>query len=439
MDEQDEPPIMDDDDEDDPGPPEDDDDDDGQEPLPMEMEMAMDELDEPPRAESEERLVLPPPPPPPPPQLQQPQAGPSTGDAELDAQPAASKKRKRTKSGAAKQRRAESPQDTASLIVPRAPHARSPTPPTQVLKSSFGGNHFTQADVDYLNKYIQYCQDQGQPLSLREICEKVAEKAPHHSFYSWRRYCNKKQIRLGAYAMNLPPSGRRDADGETDGDRRERDMDEEYDELDPSRDRSGEPEAGPPPESEYRAPLPPAQMSPARPAQSAAPPERERERTPSPPRQLYRSTTGKGVAFTDEDVAFLVAYLAHRRKRALAEDGAELDMVAFWKDLAAKAPHHSRASWMKYWRRHKHEIEPSADDEPLPERPAKKMRYSRDDDVLLAKHFVTQRDGTSDQIFQNFARLHPHHPWKGWQEHHRIHKVKIEEMTDRIKKGETVD
>jgi hypothetical protein len=72
-----------------------------------------------------------------------------------------------------------------------------------------------------------------------------------------------------------------------------------------------------------------------------------------------------------------------------------------------QAPHHSRASWMKYWRRHKHELEPddSSVDEPLPLPPEKKMRYSKDDDVLLAKFFYSKPDGTSDKVFQQFGRM----------------------------------
>lgn len=38
-----------------------------------------------------------------------------------------------------------------------------------------------------------------------------------------------------------------------------------------------------------------------------------RNRSPTPPRALFRSTTGKGVAFTDEDVTFLVKFLAYRK------------------------------------------------------------------------------------------------------------------------------
>jgi hypothetical protein len=41
---------------------------------------------------------------------------------------------------------------------------------------------------------------------------------------------------------------------------------------------------------------------------------RERSRSPTPPRALFRSTTGKGVAFTDEDVAFLIKLLDYKKK-----------------------------------------------------------------------------------------------------------------------------
>lgn len=38
-----------------------------------------------------------------------------------------------------------------------------------------------------------------------------------------------------------------------------------------------------------------------------------RNRSPTPPRALFRSTTGKGVAFTDEDVTFLVRFMQYRK------------------------------------------------------------------------------------------------------------------------------
>ncbi|KAF9071666.1 hypothetical protein BDP27DRAFT_1321698 [Rhodocollybia butyracea] len=293
----------------------------------------------------------------------------------------------------------------SALVPNRNPPARSPTPPTRTVKSTYGGNLFTVEDVLYLKKYIDYCQDQGLVLSLREICERIAVKTSA-SFYSWRRYCNKHQIRLGGYAMNAErpgtPSVQSDADDE------EVTM-----------------QAGPGPgtiaAAQRRFQSEDAQFN------------RSRNRSPTPPKALYRSTTGKGVAFTDEDVTFLVRFMEYRKSQG------NLDMVVFWKDVAAKAPHHSRASWMKFWRRHKHELNRREGDDPLPLPPDKKMRYSREDDVLLAKFFYSKPDGTSDKVFQAFARTHPHHPWKGWQEHHRIHKVKIDHFIERLKNGENID
>jgi hypothetical protein len=58
----------------------------------------------------------------------------------------------------------------------RNPEARSPTPPSRVVKSTYGGNLFTHEDIEYLKKYIDYCVAQGLVLSLREICERVAVK-----------------------------------------------------------------------------------------------------------------------------------------------------------------------------------------------------------------------------------------------------------------------
>ena len=41
--------------------------------------------------------------------------------------------------------------------------------------------------------------------------------------------------------------------------------------------------------------------------------ENGRTRSPTPPRALFRSTTGKGVAFTEEDVTFLVRFMGFKK------------------------------------------------------------------------------------------------------------------------------
>jgi hypothetical protein len=61
------------------------------------------------------------------------------------------------------------PAQPASALVTnrRNPTTRSPTPPTRVIKSTYGGNLFTSDDVLYLKKYIDFCQEQG--LVLRFV------------------------------------------------------------------------------------------------------------------------------------------------------------------------------------------------------------------------------------------------------------------------------
>jgi hypothetical protein len=168
-------------------------------------------------------------------------------------------------------------------------------------------------------------------------------------------------------------------------------------------------------------------------------PDQPRDRSPTPPRALFRSTTGKGVAFTEEDISFLVRFMEYRKSvfhvgcyqpsdsvltsvvvqitrpprhgsflegrgyQGYNHFGLCLFSTAVLRII--QAPHHSRASWMKFWRRHKHELNRTETDDPLPQPPEKKMRYSRGDDILLAKYFFGKPEGTSDKIFQAFGRM----------------------------------
>ena len=143
-----------------------------------------------------------------------------------------------------------------------------------------------------------------------------------HSFYSWRRYCNKHQIRLGGYAMNNSASDDGDA-----GD-------------------------GAAPHAVTAGPSSNGIIN-IRERVRVELNNGERERSPTPPRALFRSTTGKGVAFTDEDIAFLIKLLHHKKKLVERLVGlmegtflilsrrsqGKLDMVAFWKDIALKVCH----------------------------------------------------------------------------------------------------
>lgn len=53
------------------------------------------------------------------------------------------------------------------VVTQRDPPVRSPSPPNRVLRSTHGGNLFTEEDIKYLQRYIDYCQTHG--LTLRSV------------------------------------------------------------------------------------------------------------------------------------------------------------------------------------------------------------------------------------------------------------------------------
>lgn len=73
-----------------------------------------------------------------------------------------------------------------------------------------------------------------------------------------------------------------------------------------------------------------------------------RSGSPVPPKILYKSTTGKGVAFTQEDVQYLMDYMKYRKygllsfiqrqelTNILRSKTEQLDMVEFWNDLSER-------------------------------------------------------------------------------------------------------
>ena len=104
-------------------------------------------------------------------------------------------------------------------------------------------------------------------------------------FYSWRRYCNKHQIRLGGYSMDL-------GDG-----------------VAPQEDGEQEQNGG---EQQLRVSTGPGIIAAAQ-QRLQQEGNQPRNRSPTPPRALFRSTTGKGVAFTEQDVTFLVRFMEYRK------------------------------------------------------------------------------------------------------------------------------
>ncbi|KAK7059136.1 hypothetical protein VNI00_001762 [Paramarasmius palmivorus] len=69
------------------------------------------------------------------------------------------------------------PPPNMEIRIPEPP-SRSPTPPTKVVPSS-RGNKFTPEDKEYFIKFISWRLKCDSDLSRNELCEMIAEKAPH--------------------------------------------------------------------------------------------------------------------------------------------------------------------------------------------------------------------------------------------------------------------
>jgi hypothetical protein len=75
-----------------------------------------------------------------------------------------------------------------------------------------------------------------------------------------------------------------------------------------------------------------------------------RSRSPTPPRALFRSTTGKGVAFTDEDVTFLVRFMQYRKYACLRLFHAIVLIFPGFPDLKAESIwSHSGKTLLRRW------------------------------------------------------------------------------------------
>ncbi|KAH7870755.1 uncharacterized protein C8R40DRAFT_1257666 [Lentinula edodes] len=75
------------------------------------------------------------------------------------------------------------PPPNSEITIPDAP-SRSPSPPNKVVPHS-RGNKFTKEDKEFFIKFIQWRLRCDQSLTRTQLCEQLAEKAPHHSLQSW--------------------------------------------------------------------------------------------------------------------------------------------------------------------------------------------------------------------------------------------------------------
>lgn len=209
--------------------------------------------------------------------------------------------------------------------------------------------------LSYRRRTIRTCSW----TSFSFVClEELIRPGMGHRFYSWRRYCNKHKIKLGCYQMapaDVDVDGTNNDDNDPSMDLDEEGMEQQPDAgpqssqdqqrlpsvqqimgvgnsashsrvqqspRHPSAQHLHQPQPMPPPQPNQAVVLQEASSSDDRHRPHLHVPQAAaghhhhhggRDRSPTPPRTLHRSTTGKGIAYSDEDVTFLVKYLNYRR------------------------------------------------------------------------------------------------------------------------------
>ncbi|KAH9486601.1 hypothetical protein JR316_0000666 [Psilocybe cubensis] len=76
------------------------------------------------------------------------------------------------------------PAPNAEIKIPEPP-SRSPSPPTNVVPLRGRGHKYTKEDREFFIKFVGWSLKKDPSLTRLEICERLAEKASHHSAQSW--------------------------------------------------------------------------------------------------------------------------------------------------------------------------------------------------------------------------------------------------------------
>ncbi|KAF8973545.1 hypothetical protein BDZ97DRAFT_1775664 [Flammula alnicola] len=76
------------------------------------------------------------------------------------------------------------PAPNAEVKIPDPP-SRSPSPPTRIIPHRGRGNKYTKEDREFFIKFVGWRLKQDSSLTRHDICNLLAEKAPHHTAQSW--------------------------------------------------------------------------------------------------------------------------------------------------------------------------------------------------------------------------------------------------------------
>ncbi|KAF8647940.1 hypothetical protein AX16_006472 [Volvariella volvacea WC 439] len=78
------------------------------------------------------------------------------------------------------------PAPHTAVKIPEPP-SRSPTPPAKIVPATLG-NKYTPEDREFFHKFIAWRLKQDPTLTRFQLCEMLAQKAPHHTAGSWASY-----------------------------------------------------------------------------------------------------------------------------------------------------------------------------------------------------------------------------------------------------------
>ncbi|KAJ3560468.1 hypothetical protein NP233_g10820 [Leucocoprinus birnbaumii] len=221
------------------------------------------------------------------------------------------------------------PPPNADIKIPEPP-SRSPSPPTKVIPQG-RGNKYTEEDRQFFLKFISWRLKQDPSLSRNDLCNMLAEKAPHHTAQSWgSHWSNRHDVPDKILAAARGESVISDEDDDDDDDEPEKIRPTKrkpvYKEVSSDEEENEEDE-----EDE---------------GQSGKAEEDDAEDDGKPIKHYSESEMGqKGEPFTDADL-----YMAAKHA-AKFNNWVQMASKDRWEPFAEKFTQRSAKSWAEYYRR----------------------------------------------------------------------------------------
>ncbi|KIY45760.1 hypothetical protein FISHEDRAFT_48743 [Fistulina hepatica ATCC 64428] len=249
------------------------------------------------------------------------------------------------------------PPPHADLQIPDPP-SRSPTPPTLVI-SKGRGNQFTPQDREFFLRFISWHLKENPNLTRGDLCDALAEKAPHHSSQSWGSYWSNHhdlpdKILSAARGSAMAEEEDGDADGDDDSDTSEEVMPK-------ATTRRGRRSAAvPTTRAEAKAKATPSMARRRRVISADDSSDSEDEQVNQMfdahgrPNFEVSEMGGSGSAFTAADFAFTAAHIA------TFSDFKSAPFIEKWTPYGEKYKQRSAKSWAEFYRRNEKALDRAA-------------------------------------------------------------------------------